>query len=86
MKKNDSFVPYFMALRIAEALNALLHYNFSTFKQDMPLSYLLCYNGRIYILQYEVDGKYTLNISFISRDTPCGYSGDELLDMMQPRA
>jgi len=37
----------------------------------------------IYILQYEVDGKYTLDISFISQDTPCGYSGDELLDMMQ---
>ena len=40
----------------------------------------------IYILQYEVDGKYTLDISFISHDTPCGYSGDELLDMMQPIA
>jgi len=37
----------------------------------------------IYILQYEVDGMYTLDISFISHDTPCGYSGDELLAMMQ---
>ena len=34
--------------------------------------------GRL-ILQYEVDGKYLLCVTFISLDTPCGYSGDELL-------
>jgi len=31
------------------------------------------------ILQYEVDGDYLLNIAFVSLETPCGYSGEELL-------
>ena len=31
------------------------------------------------ILQYEVDGDYLLNIAFISLETPCVYSGEELL-------
>ena len=34
--------------------------------------------GRL-ILRYEVDGDRFLDIAFTSLDTPCGYSGDELL-------
>jgi len=39
----------------------------------------------IYILQYEVDGEYTLDISFMSPDNPCGFSGEELLTQLQPK-
>jgi putative transcriptional regulator len=39
----------------------------------------------VYILRYEVDGEYMLDIPLTSLDTPCGYSGEDLLASMQPK-